>query len=296
MPRTRRDFLRHTGLAATALCTGGLGALEPALGERMRFGLVTYMWGARWKLAELLAACEKARCLGVELRTTHAHGVEPNLDKRKREEVKKRFRDSPVTLVGIGSNERFDNPDPAVVKKAIAATKKFIILSHDVDGTGVKVKPDRFHEGVPRAKTIEQIGKSLLELARYAEGFGQEIRLEVHGQCAELPTIRQIVDVAKHPGVVVCWNSNRQGLGGKGLEHNFGLVRERFGRTLHTRELDSKDYPYQQLIELLVKTDYEGWAMLESARVPKNPVVALTRQSRLFDEMVEAARKKLGKK
>ena len=67
--------------------------------------------------------------LGVELRTTHKHGVERTLSKAERKEVTKRFADSPVTLVGIGSNERFDNPDAAVLKKAIADTKDFIKLS-----------------------------------------------------------------------------------------------------------------------------------------------------------------------
>jgi sugar phosphate isomerase/epimerase len=297
MPRTRREFLRDTTLAAAAaLCPGALSALERARGDRMHFGLVTYMWGAKWTLPDLLAACEKAACLGVELRTTHAHGVETRLDPRARKDVKKRFRDSPVTLVGLGSNERFDDPDPAVVKKAIEATKKFVVLSHDVGATGVKVKPNSFHKDVPREKTIEQIGKSLLELGKFADGFGQEIRLEVHGQCAELPTIKKIVDIGKHPSVTVCWNSNKQGLQGKGLEHNFGLVRKRFGHTLHTRELDSKDYPYQQLINLLVKTDYEGWVMLESSKVPKDRVAALTKLQKLFETMVATAKKTLEKK
>src|SRR5205823_4687150 len=105
-----------------------------------------------------------------------------SLNKQQRAEVRKRFADSGTTLIGIGSDERFDNPDPAIVKKAIEATKAFIELSHDCGGTGVKVKPDRFHPNVDKQNTIEQIGKSLNEVGEYANGFGQQIRLEVHGQ------------------------------------------------------------------------------------------------------------------
>ena len=90
---------------------------------------------------------------------------------------------------------------------------------------------------VPHEKTIEQIGKALNELGEYAAGFGQQIRLEVHGQCAELPTIKAIMDVATDENVVVCWNSNKTDLEGDGLERNFKLVRKRFGATLHVREL-----------------------------------------------------------
>jgi len=263
----------------------------PRLGYNMAYGLVTYQWAKDWDLPILIANCEKAEVFGVELRTTHAHGVEPSLNERQREEVARRFADTPVNLVGLGSNERFDNPDPAAVKKAIETSKEFIRLSHDVGGTGVKVKPDRFYDNVPHEKTIEQIGKSLNELGEYAAGFGQQVRLEVHGQCAELPTIKAIMDIADNPEVAVCWNSNANDLKGEGLEHNYKLVAKRFGATCHVRELDSKDYPYQKLIDLLVRDDYAGWIMLESGKIPKNPVERLAKQVKLFEEMVSKSRK-----
>jgi len=284
---SRRTFL-ETSAAATALALSGQTA-RAASGDKMAYGLVTYLWGQDWDLPTLIANCEKSGALGVELRTTHAHGVEPTLNDKQRAAVRDRFADSDVTLVGIGSNERFDDPDPAIVKKAIDATKEFIQLSHDVGSTGVKVKPDRFHPNVPHEKTIEQIGNSLNELGKYADGFGQQIRLEVHGQCAELPTIKAIMDVADHRNVAVCWNSNAQDLLGEGLEHNLGLVRDRFGATCHVRELNSPDYPYQQLIELLVKSDYEGWILLEASSKPTDRVAALTEQVALFQEMVKKA-------
>jgi len=289
---TRRRFLAATAAIPALHLTSELA--HAAKGERMQFGLVTYQWGRDWKLNELIKNCEKAQCHGVELRTTHAHKVERSLNKGQREEVRKRFNDSKVTLVGIGSNERYDNPDPAVVKKAIKATKDFIVLSHDVGGTGVKVKPDRFYKNVPRKKTIEQIGKALNELGEFGAGFGQQIRLEVHGQCSELPTIKAILDVAKHDNVAICWNSNANDLKGKGLKHNFNLVRKRFGRTLHCRELDYKKYPFKDLVQLLVATDYEGWVMIEASSRPKDRVKALARQVKLFKQMVKDAQKKLG--
>ncbi len=252
----------------------------------MAFGLVTYQWAAGWDLPTLIANCEKCDVRGVELRTTHKHGVEPSLTKVQRDEVRKRFADSKVTLVAIGSNERYDNPDAAVVEKAIEATKQFVLLSHDVGGTGVKVKPDRLYENVPREKTIAQIGRSLNTLGEFAAGYGQQIRLEIHGGCAEIPTIKAIMDVADHENVALCWNSNQQDLQGEGLEKNFKLVRDRFGRTLHCRPLDDKTYPYEKLIELLIESKYDGWVMLEDGRVPKDIVGELARQRKLFDEMI----------
>jgi sugar phosphate isomerase/epimerase len=294
MPSTRRDFLASTATLATgAACAsllprGGLAAAE-ASEAAISFGLVTYMWGADWDLPTLLTNCKKTGALGVELRTTHAHKVEPDLDEKGREKVRNLFADSGVTFVGIGSDERFDNPDPAKVKAAIEKTKQFVRLSHDIGGSGVKVKPDRFYDNVPHEKTIEQIGKALSEVGEFAAGFGQQIRLEVHGQCAELPTIKAIMDVAKDENVFVCWNSNPTDLKGDGLEKNFDLVRKRFGQTVHVREFDTPDYPFQDLMNLLVKSKYEGWVLLEAGSKPADRVAALAAQRKLFDQMLKKA-------
>ncbi len=297
---SRRTFLKGSAAAAAATLLGSpadlLQGKLPAPGSAMKFGLVTYLWGQDWDLPTLIKNCTASKVLGVELRTTHAHKVEPSLNAAQRTEVKKRFADSPVTMVGIGSNERYDNPNPAVVAKAVEATKAFIKLSHDVGGTGVKVKPDRFHKGVEQEKTIEQIGKALNQLGEYADGWGQEIRLEVHGQCSQLPTIRKIMDVAQNKNVGVCWNSNGQDLQGKGLVHNFDLVKKRFGATAHVRELEDKNYPYEKLMELFVRMDYSGWVMLEARGKPKDRVAALAQQVKLFNSMVAKGQKAIGKK
>lgn len=291
---SRRDFVLTCAASAAAVAaTRVRGAISGKPGDKMTFGLVTYLWGRDWDLPTLIANCEKSGVLGVELRTTHAHGVEPNLNAKQRAEVAKRFADSPAILVGLGSNERFDHADPAGLKQAIEATKAFVKLSHDVGGTGVKVKPNSFQKDVPREKTIEQIGEALNVVGEFGAGYGQQIRLEVHGQCAELPTIKAIMDVAQHENVGVCWNSNPQDLEGQGLEYNFNLVRGRFGATAHVRELNEAGYPYQQLFDLFVKTDYEGWILLEARTNPKDRVAALIEQRELFHKMVREAQAKL---
>lgn len=294
MLSTRRGFLRTTvAVSGAAVASAWSYAAERAPSKEdsaLSFGLVTYMWGADWDVPTLVANCKKTQVLGVELRTTHAHKVEPSLNEQQRSETQARFADAGVTIVGIGSNERYDNPDPAVVKKAIEDTKDFIRLSHDIGGSGVKVKPDSFHKDVPHEKTIEQIGKALNELGEYAAGFGQQIRLEVHGQCQELPTIKAIMDIATDENVFVCWNSNPADLKGDGLKHNFNLVRKRFGSTVHIHELESKDYPHQDLFKLLTDSGYVGWLLLEAASKPADRVAALAEQKKLFDAMVAKAK------
>ena len=67
------------------------------------------------------------------------------------------------------------------------------------------------YKDVPVEQTLDQIGRALNEVARYGEGFGVEIRLEVHGRgTAHLPHIKTIMDVADSRNAVVCWNCNAQ--------------------------------------------------------------------------------------
>lgn len=285
---SRRDFLKTSALGGMLAMGGGLPALARAEEKKAQaqYGLVTYQWAKDWDLPTLLKNCETANVLGVELRTTHKHGVERDLNKNERREVAKKFMDSPVTLVGIGSNERYDNPDADVLKQAKEATKEFIKLSHDVGGTGVKVKPDSFHKNVPEEVTIEQIGKSLNEMGAFGADYGQQIRLEVHGKCAHLPTIRKILDVADHPNVAICWNCNKQDLEGAGLDANFAMVKDRLGDTTHIHDLIHNPYPHKRFFELMAGGNYTGWLMLEEGVLPKgDPVAALAEQSKLFDKM-----------
>ena len=284
-------------LILTDLVIDRQNQLDNTPGAKMKFGLVTYLWGRDWDLPTLLKNCQTAGIQGVELRTTHAHGVEPNLTAELRQEIKKLFDQSPVTLVGPGSDENLSHVNPADLEQAMESYKKFLKLSFDLQSSGVKLKPNDLPPEVPREQTIRQIGQSLNTLGEYAATYGQQIRLEAHGACAPLPIMKQIMDIADHPNVALCWNCNPQDLQGQGLEYNFNLVQDRLGDTLHVRELDSGSYPYQQLINLLVALDYDGWILLEAhGPDPQDRVADLTQQRKLFEQMRTKAQQQLKNK
>ena len=286
---SRRAFLKTAfGIGTASLLPVSLLTAQNILKpSRMQLGLCTYLWGKDWDVDTLIRNCEKTGLLGVELRVEHAHKVEPNLSAKARAEVKKKFADSKVTMVGCGTNEQYDFPEPERLKKAIENTKAYIKLSHDCGGSGVKVKPNGFHEGIPHEKTIEQIGHALNEVGKFGADHGQQIRLEVHGhETQELPNIKAIMDVADHKNVTVCWNSNDEDLIGQGLEYNFNLVKDRLGDTVHVRELNIGNYPYQQLFNLFKAINYKGWILLEARTNPTDLVAALDEQRRVFEGMV----------
>jgi len=252
----------------------------------MQLGLVTYQWGADWDLPTVIRNCEATDFAGVELRSTHRHGVEPSLGPREREEVAKRFEDSPVELVGLGSACEYHSPDAAEVKKNIEETKAFIRLCHDCGGRGVKVRPNGLPDGVPVEKTLEQIGRSLNDVARFADDYGVQIRLEVHGRgTSRLTHIKTIMDHADHPAATVCWNCNRADLEDAGLEANFEMVASRIG-TVHIHDLIS-DYPWTTLFGLLNGANFDSWTLLEEGQRTSDPVRVMKYYRLLWQYMVD---------
>jgi sugar phosphate isomerase/epimerase len=268
---TRRSFLGSAGL--------GLGAfalesrlVEAAAAEKptflkqqpsMHIGLVTYNLAQDWDVPTIIKNCEATQFEGVELRTTHAHKVEVNLSREQRAEVKKRFRDSKVQLMGVGSIFDYHTPDQAKLRQDIEATKEYIILAQDVGSTGVKVRPNGLPKEVPVEKTLAQIGGALHELGDFARDHGQVIRLEVHGPGTAFPPhIKTILDTANHPSVGACWNSNATDLDGEGWDYNFNLLKKKIF-SVHMTDLFLEEYPYRKLLNGLNEIKFEGFCLAE---------------------------------
>ncbi len=269
---TRRQFFQTAGLLAATGIAGASPAAPVAQAAestaasgrgRMRLGLVTYNLAKDWDVPTIIKNCEATQFEGVELRTTHAHGVEVTLSAAQRADVKKRFADSKVQLFSLGSAFDYHTPDAAKLRADIEATKQYIVLAHDVGATGVKVRPNGLPKEVPVEKTLEQIGKSLRELGEFAAGHGQQIRLEVHGSGTSLvPHIRTIMDVASHPKVGVCWNSNQSDLEGQGFDANFDLVKDKIIE-VHMRDLYLAEYPWRRLLTRLNDIGYSSFCLAE---------------------------------
>ena len=235
----------------------------------MKLGIVTYNIGRDWDIETLIANCEETGFTGVELRTTHAHGVEVELSAAERSEVRARFADSAVEMVGLGSAFEYDAVDSEELKTHIEGTKEYIQLAHDLGVGGVKVRPNKVHvdEGIAIEKTLEQIGVSLAECGEFARDLGVQIRLEVHGRTTSDPVhIRKIIDCADHDNVFVCWNSNMTDLIEGSVDENFALL-QKYIRLVHITELWN-DYPWARLFELLKQSGYGGFCLAE---IPASP-------------------------
>lgn len=236
----------------------------------MKLGTVTYNLAKDWDVPTIIARCEKNHFEGVELRTGHAHGVEVGLSAAQRREVRDAFARSSVALAGLGSAFEYHSADPAEVRRNIEGTKDYAKLAADVGAPGVKVRPNGFPDDpkITREQTIRQIGESLAECGEFAQSYGVEVRLEVHGRHTSDPAvIRAILDAAAHPNVFVCWNSNSEEAVNGSIETSFELLKDRL-RLVHMRDLYVSDYPWRELFRRLRGIGYQGFCLAE---IPASP-------------------------
>ena len=300
---TRRGVIR-TGLAAAGAwaAAGAARPQKPGTGNREQatgkdgsrsplpvprsppLGMVTYMVGAQMDLPTLIDVCEKSGMEGVELRTTHKHGVEPSLDAAGRAKVRETFDKTKVKLVALGSICEFHAADPAVVQKNIDLTKEFVKLAADLGAWGVKVRPNGFRKDVPQEQSLKQIGEAVAQCAEFAKEKGIVIAVEMHGAPSDAPNMAKIMEASKHPRAGLCWNSNGGDAKSGSVKANFDLVKQWLVHC-HVRDLTKSDYPWQELMTCLKGLGYTGYTMLETS-TKENPVEFLKKQRAAWEKMV----------
>jgi len=252
----------------------------------LRLGLVTYNLAKNWDVPTIIQMCSETGFEAVELRTTHAHGVEPSIDEEQRRKVKRIFGASPVRLLSLGTTCEYHAVKKEEVSRNIELTKKFIKLAYDVGALGVKVRPNglQVERGIPVEQTLKQIGNSLRECGDYAEEYGIEVWLEVHGKgTSNLQYIRRIMEIADHPYVGVCWNSNPTDVINGSVKETFSLVKE-WIRSVHIRELYDETYPWHELFDLLKASGYDRYCLAEIPE-SKEPKRLMRYYHALFHEL-----------
>jgi len=253
-----------------------------------KLGLVTYNLAKDWDKRTILERCIKTGFEAVELRTTHAHGVEPSLEKSERENVKETFEQSSIRLLSLGTVCEYHAVDEKEVRRNIELTKEFVKLAHDIGALGVKVRPNglQLEAGISIEKTLAQIGHSLRECGQFAGEFDVEVWLEVHGRgTSDLHYIRRIMEVSNNENVGVCWNSNDTDIVNGSIKETFNLVKD-WIRSVHINELCNESYPWKELFTLLKGIDYDRYCLAEIPQSPE-PERLMRYYRALFKELSE---------
>lgn len=274
----RRNFIASAvaGMAIPRLSSGAAGANDTTHNEvregAPRLGAVTYNVLRDWDLETIITKLEEIGGFeGVELRTTHKHGVEPSLSAGERTRVRRRFERGKIRLVSFGATCEFHSPDPAVRKQNVQTGMQFVDLAHDTGAMGVKVRPNGMPEEAPPEITIRNIADGLKALGDYGAGSGVEIWVEVHGHGTSNPKVcAAIMKATQHENVGLCWNSNlnpNEVVNGS-VKASFGLLKP-WIKNVHINEL-ANDYPWRELFTLLRESGYDRYTLME-AGASKDP-------------------------
>ena len=287
---SRRNFINTAAVSTAAVVLPGFNTSSGEQKQKsdfvlnknpLKLGLMTYMVGSKWDIDTIIKNCKETKFEHVQLRTTHAHGVEVTLSAAQRADVKKRFQDAGLAI-SLASAFQYHYTDQTELRKNIEGTKQFLQLAADVGALGIRVFPNAVpKEGdKTREKILEQIGKSASECAATGYNLGVQVRIEEHGQgTANIPVIKQILDYADNPHLYMIWNNSNSDYTGEGLpkgyegmslEEQFNLVKGRIGN-VHLRELFT-DYPWRQLFSLISNSGYKGYCDIELSDQSCEPV------------------------
>jgi len=269
---SRRTFLQTTALSASAVMLPSFALTEAKQKKNtvitlnknpLKLGLMTYQLGMKWDIDTIIKNCTETKFEHVELRTTHAHGVEVTLSAAERAAVKKRFVDAGIAI-SLASGFRYNSPDPAVLRKNIDGTKEYTLLARDVGAIGVRV----FGDNAKDDKMMKQIGDALAEVGEFGHNNGVDIRV-----CDDGPTVAMIkrnIEASKSPYVYLNWNCPMSDMEGDGFEANFNSVKNLI-RNVHLRDLYN-EYPWRLFFSLLSKSGYKGYLDAEIPASNEDPI------------------------
>lgn len=263
---SRRKFLQTAAVSTSAAMLPGLASAAekkesaPALNKKpLKLGLMSYTTAKDWDIDTIIKNLTAVKFEHVELRTTHAHGVEVTMPSAERVTVKKRFQDAGLAI-SLASGFQYSYPDPAKLKKTIEDTKAYTLLAKDVGAIGFRVFAGDIYKSTPTQQTLEQIAKALAEVGEFGYNNGIEIRV-----CNDGPTIgmiKKVIDMSGSKHVYVNWNCPMSDVTEDGgLEANFNSVKHLI-KNIHIRELWN-EYPWRQLFSLLSKSGYTGYCDAE---------------------------------
>ena len=253
----------------------------------VKLGLVTYNLAKNWDLDTIIERCDSHGIAAVELRTTHAHGVEISSGPEERAKIRQLFDNSMIQQISLGSTCEYHSVNPEDVETNIKETKQYIRLAEEIGATGVKVRPNGFHkdQGVSTEVTLHQIGMALRRCGTIAEGTSVTIWLEVHGLGTDHPPhIARIMEIADHPKVGVCWNSNPADVVDGSVIKYFELLRP-WLMSVHVNNLWNQEYPYRELFGLLTRSGYDGYCLAEISEESPDPDTFLKYYTALIREL-----------
>ena len=232
----------------------------------MKLSLLTYQMARGWELAKIIDVAKTGGFAGIEFRVAagHRHGVELEATPAQRRAIRDQVQDAYLAVAALGTGSRFDTPDARRREEVVEQTKRYVELAAEVGSGRIRVFGNDMPKGdaaPDRAEVLCYVGEALHELAVFAEPFGVDVLLEMHGQFNYWGFARQAAEHAAHARVGLVYNCDRRDLVGGSVAATYSEVRH-LVRHIHMHRL-TDGFPYAELFRLLVRDGYTGYLSSE---------------------------------
>ncbi len=252
----------------------------------MKLGLHCWRLPSQMTLDETLKLCQEGGMASIEFLTQadFKQGVELELDKAGRAEVRKKCEDAGIAIAAMAILDKYDMPDEKVRRENLDRSKKYVELAKDIGAPKIRALGDRLHEDTePKEKTIARVADALRELAEFAQGHGVEIDLEMHNKFTPVDVCLPTIEQANHPNLGLVHNSHLvpEDIPDGSVRPSWERVKKHI-RHVHFHQLHSPKFPYREWVKLLRDEGYDGYCSLELPE-SQDPVTVLQLTKALFE-------------
>ena len=217
--------------------------------------------------AEMLEVARRCGYDGVEPRldAKHAHGAEVAAAAGERESIRKLAADQVVQIACLATSVKY--ADPADTDEMLRQTHERIDLAGDVGSPAIRVFGGRIPEGITRDQAIDQLVRSLGEVAHHAAERGVTICLETHDDWCDPVHVAAVLERVNHPAIAANWDIMHPiKRGGATMDSAFETLKP-WIRHLHIHDgtdaglvpIGTGDIDHRRAVELLKTIDFNGF-------------------------------------
>ena len=252
----------------------------------MHLGLMAYQLAKEWDIETTARMCKEGRMESFEFLADPNYKQKINLEMQPAEakKIRKVFAENSVQVSGLAINERYDWPNVAQVKEAIARTKQYVLLAVDIGAPRLRCLGDKLHDTEPKAWTLARIAGALSEIVHYSSGLGVDVAFEMHGSFTNWEDALEVVKRVNHPRCYLVHNSQPGNTPPEDFDRVFEMIRPYIGHVHFHDFLDTK-FPYKKFVRKLRDTNYEGHCSLE-LEPSQDPIRVLHLTHALFHEFL----------
>jgi len=295
---TRREFIKTTTVAATALTFGNV-----SLNVKPKPLLAFSTLGCPdWPFEQILKFAVDNNYDGLELR-----GILKELDLTKCPEfntpeniriTRSKIEERKLKIVDLGSSCALHHPEGAERQKHLDEGKRFIDLAQRLGCPNVRVFPNELPKDATRTAVKDLIIQGLQYLGDYARNTEVSVLMESHGDAVKTDELKQIMDSAARQNVGLVWDVVNMWSVTKESPLNVYTQLKPYIKHTHIKDakmvvnkpqyvlLGKGDTPILQAVDLLYKDGFKGFYSFEWEKLwhpdIADPELALADYSRLM--------------